>query len=127
MAPQFFGKKSKIANVRVPANVNKETQIAYKLRGLGFKGGLETGWKRAKQLTTQEFIAIEDIKYMKAWFARHAFTSYPSFEKWKKAGRPLDKKWHNKRGIVAWLIWGGDAGFKWANSKEIADILKKLK
>lgn len=75
---------------------------AFKLKKLGFVGAKETGWKRAKQLATKESIPIEDLRYMRNWFARHIITSYPGFKKWKEAGRPKDSKWHNKRAIISW-------------------------
>jgi hypothetical protein len=88
---------------------------AFKLKKMGFRGGLQTGWKRARQLATRDTVSIQDIKYMRAWFARHVYTSYPTFKAWKNAGRPKDKKWHRRQGIIAWLIWGGDSAFRWIN------------
>lgn len=112
---QFYGLKSKVM-FTVPKNVKNEALYAFKLKKIGFKGGQETGWKRARQLAFSRKIPIEDVKYMKAWFARHVYASYPSYKKWVAAKKPLnDKYWHNKRGIISWLIWGGNSGYKWAN------------
>lgn len=130
---QFHGKpdKSKLL-VKVPKYVQHETNLAFKLYELGFKGGLETGWNRAKQLTgrkysilknNQLFIPIEDLKYMRNWYARHYYTSKPTFDLWKEQGKPLSTVWHNKRGIISWLIWGGDSGLKWVN--KMTPILNK--
>lgn len=121
---QYYGKKSSVM-VKVPENVKKVALYSFKLKRLGFKGGLETGWKRAKQLATKESIPIEDVKYMRAWFARHLYTSYPTYKKWINAGRPKDSSWHNKNGIISWLIWSGDAAFKWVNSQKIINLLNK--
>ena len=121
---QYYGKRSSIM-VDVPENVKKAAIYSFKLKKLGFKGGLETGWKRAKQLATKEKIPIQDVKYMHAWFARHLYASYPSYKKWKNTGKPLDKEWHNKHGIISWLIWGGSPGFKWVNSPKIINLLNK--
>lgn len=121
---QFYGKKSSV-NVKVPLSVKNTALYAFKLSKLGFKGGRETGWKRAKQLATKETIPIEDLRYMKAWFARHVYTSYPGYNKWVKAGRPKDIKWHNKHAIISWLIWSGDAAFKWVNSTKNINLLNK--
>jgi hypothetical protein len=115
---QYYGKKSKVM-IKVPENAKKTALYAFKLRDLGFKGGIETGWKRAKQLATKDTIPIEDVRYMHAWFSRHLYASYPSYKKWKSNGRPKDSTWHNKRGIVSWLIWGGDAAFRWVNSNGV--------
>jgi transcription elongation factor Elf1 len=121
---QYYGKKSSV-NIKVPQTVKNTALYAMKLGKLGFKGGLETGWKRAKQLATKETIPIEDLRYMKAWFARHVYTSYPGYHKWVKAGRPKDSKWHNKHAIISWLIWSGDAAFKWVNSTKNINLLNK--
>jgi organic radical activating enzyme len=121
---QYYGKKSKVM-VKVPENVKNTALYAFKLKKLGFGGGLETGWKRAKQLATKSSIPIQDLKYMRAWFSRHVYTSYPTYKKWKVAGRPKDSSWHKRHGIVSWLIWAADAGFKWVNSQKNINLLNK--
>lgn len=123
-SPQYHGKKSSVM-VSVPSQVKQTALYAFKLRKLGFQGGLETGWKRAKQLGTKDSISIQDIKYMRAWFTRHIITSYPSYKEWKEAGRPKTKEWHTKRGIIAWLIWGGSAAFRWINSERMTSKLNR--
>jgi hypothetical protein len=121
---QYYGRRSKVM-VKVPSNVKNVALYSFKLKKLGFGGGIETGWKRAKQLATRESIPIEDLKYMRAWFSRHLYASYPSYKQWKKAGRPKDSKWHHKHGIISWLIWGGDAAFKWVNSQKNINLLNR--
>ena len=121
---QYYGKRSSVM-IPVPEKVKKVAEYSFKLRDMGFKGGIETGWKRAKQLATKSEIPIQDLKFMHAWFARHYYTSYPSYKKWIDAGRPKTKEWHNKRGIIAWLIWGGDPAFKWVNSTKNIRLLQE--
>lgn len=121
---QYYGLKSKVM-VKVPVNVKNVALYSFKLKKMGFGGGIETGWKRANQLAKRESIPIEDLKYMRAWFARHLYASYPSYKQWKKAGRPKDTKWHKKHGIISWLIWGGDPAFKWVNSQKNINLLNK--
>lgn len=116
MAKQFYGKKDSTM-IEVPTGVKKEAKMAFELRNKGFKGATETGWKRAHQLVNSKSISIQDIRFMRNWYARHVYTSYPGFLLWKKAGKPNDKKWHNKRSIISWLTWGGDSGRKWVNSQ----------
>ena len=101
--------------IKVPEEVRRETNEAFALKKLGFKGGLETGWKRAKQLTTKNSIPIQDLRYMRNWYARHVYTSYPGYKKWKDYGKPKDSKWHSKRSIISWIIWGGNSGRKFVN------------
>ncbi len=122
MTAQFYGKKDKIM-IPVPQSVKKETMEAFPLKKLGFRGGLETGWKRANQLTTQKSIPIQDLRFMRNWYARHVYTSYPGYKKWKDAGKPKDSKWHNKRSIISWIIWGGDSGRRFVNDN--IDLLNR--
>jgi len=119
---QYYGKKSSVM-VKVPENVKKWASYAFKLKKLGFEGALETGWKRAHQLSSKEEIPIEDLRYMRNWYARHIYTSYPTFKEWVKAGRPKTKEWHNRRGIQSWVTWGANAGFKWINSDKVINML----
>ncbi len=121
---QFRGRPSSVM-VKIPENVKKWARYAFKLKKLGFQGAKETGWKRAKQLATKETIPIEDLRYMRNWFARHIFTSYPGFKKWNALGRPKDQQWHNKRAIISWITWGSNAGFRWVNSQKTINLLNK--
>ena len=122
---QFYGKTSDVM-IKVPELVKKTALYAFQLKKYGFEGGVETGWKRAKQLATKEYIPIQDLRYMKNWFARHIFTSYPGYKAWIKAGRPKnDPKWHKRHAVISWLIWSGDAAFKWVNSQKNINLLNK--
>jgi len=122
--PQYRGRRSSVM-IPVPDRVKKWGAYFFKLKKLGFKGAIETGNKRAKQLATKDSIPIEDLRYMRNWYARHIYTSYPTFKKWNDAGRPKDKRWHNKRGIQAWISWGGNPGFNWINSTKVINLLNR--
>ena len=120
---QYHGKKSDIM-VPVPPSVKKWALMAFELKKAGFKGATDTGWKRAKQLSTKSEISIEDLRYMRNWYARHVVTSYPGFKEWKDAKKPLTSDWHNKRAILSWVTWGADPGLTWVNSK--TNLLNKV-
>lgn len=115
--------------VPIPSAVKTAALKGIKLRKLGFNGGTETGWKRARQLAYNDYVDPHTLRVMRAWFARHGpdassgGTSYPGYKKWVKAGRPLDVGKNELRGAVAWLIWGGDPAYRWVNSKKIEKIL----
>lgn len=112
---QFHGRKSDVM-IAVPKGVKNAAEKAFDMKKMGFKGGHETGWKRARQLANKDSISIQDLRYMRNWYARHLHTSYPSYKEWKQARRPKDDSYfHNKRGILAWQIWGGDPGLSWVN------------
>lgn len=121
---QYYGRKSDV-NLTVPAAVKKWALYAFKLRDVGFQGATRTGWLRAKQLATKDAIPIEDVRYMSAWYRRHVYTSYPTYQAWEAAGRPKTSDWFRKRGIIAWLTWGGTSGLKWMNSPTVLRALSK--
>ncbi len=122
--PQYYGKNSSIM-IKVPENVKKWAIYAFKLRKQGFQGATRTGWLRAKQLATKKEIPIEDLRYMRNWYARHIYTSYPGFKKWIMAGKPKDVSWQNKHAILSWITWSGNAGLKWVNSSKNINLLNK--
>jgi hypothetical protein len=114
---QFHGEKSEIM-VKVPKSVKNAALESYNMKKRGFCGGHETGWKRAKQLSTKESISIEDLRFMRNWYARHIYTSYPSYKEWSDERKPMDEKYfHKKCGIIAWQIWGGNPALIWVNNK----------
>lgn len=107
--------------LKIPDAVRRTAQRGNELRKKGFKGGTETGWKRGRQLANKESISEHDARIMRAWFARHSVTSKPSYDEWIKAGKPEDDGYFKRKGgIVAWLIWGGNAGQRWINGLDLA-------
>ena len=121
---QFYGKRSSVM-IPVPKAVKKVAVESFEYKKRGFMGGIETGWKRAKQLATKPSIPIEDLRFMRNWFSRHIYTSFPSYDSWVEAGKPETTEWKNKHGIIAVLIWGGEPALKWVNSKKVLDLLNK--
>ncbi len=107
--------------IRIPDNVRQNAKKAFKLRKEGYVGATHTGWVRAKQLSTKDFIPIKDLRTMRNWFARHIYTSYPGYKKWIESG----KQFTHSHAVLSWLTWGGDAGLKWVNSKKIINLLNK--
>jgi hypothetical protein len=84
-----------------------------KERGLSRPGGTKIGVARARQLARGNAIWPRSVKRMHAYFSRH--------RKDKQAkGFGSTKK--PSPGYVAWLLWGGDAGQRWA-----ASTVKKMK
>lgn len=119
----------KTTKVKIPAAVAKAARDGLELVKLGYKGGTETGWKRARQLAYNDTIDLYSLSVMRAWFARHGpdassgGTSYPGYYKWVKAGKPKDVPKSSIRGAVAWLIWGGDPAYKWLKTSKIQNLL----
>lgn len=109
-------RKSSGGKFQIPSGVQKNAQRALQLKALGFAGGTETGHKRARQLARGGTISSHDAMVMRAWFARHAYTSLPGYKKWVSAGKPVNDSYFKRHGSVyAWLSWGGDSARKWVN------------
>ena len=66
---------------KIPASVKTEAKKGLSMHKSGFKGGTNTGWARSKQLIECEYVSDRTIKTMKAWFARHSYTSQPGYKK----------------------------------------------
>lgn len=67
------------------------------------KGMTETGWRRARQLAAGGSISAEDVREIRAWFARHGAQA----ETREVAEEHRDEPWRDA-GYVSWLGWGGD-------------------
>lgn len=70
-------------------------------------GGTEVGLARAKQLSQRQPVSEDEIIKIVSYFARHTVD--------KNAAHFGDEDKPSK-GYIAWLLWGGDAGKKWAES-----------
>lgn len=74
------------------------------------RGGTEVGLARAHQLAERREVSEADVKSMHSFFARHAVDKETKTHKWDSDSDP-------SAGFIAWLLWGGDAGKKWADGK----------
>jgi HK97 family phage prohead protease len=70
---------------------------------------------RANKISARETLTEDHVREMNAWFARHESAS-------KSPG--WDTPGEEKPGFVAWLLWGGNAGQRWAASK-VAQMEKR--
>lgn len=101
---------------------NADRGLRYRERA-GGRGGLTTrqageagvgsGVQRAVQIKYRREISPDTVRRMVAFFDRHE----------KNAAVDPGKKPHEDAGHVAWLLWGGDAGRRWA--RRILDEMKK--
>jgi len=81
-----------------------------KLREEFNRGGTQVGVDRANQLAAREDVSEADVKSMHSYFARHAVDKDTHTHQWDSDDDP-------SAGFIAWLLWGGDAGKEWADSK----------
>lgn len=119
-----------IANIPIPTAVKDQALLGLQMMELGFSGGTQTGWDRGKQLAYNGTIDIKSLADMRTWFARHGpdasggGTSYPGYCKWVNNGMNLEQGYNQNRGAVSWLIWGGDAAYKWLKETHIRHALQ---
>jgi hypothetical protein len=73
------------------------------------KGGTAVGVARANQLAAGRAVSLDTIGRMVSFFARHEVDK-------KAEGFRRGEKGYPSKGKVAWELWGGDAGRRWANS-----------
>lgn len=85
-----------------PMNVAKEAKKGLELRKKFKRGGTSIGRGRARQLSKRKRISVGTIKRMYKFFVRH----------YKNRKTPPERG----NGQIAWLLWGGDAGYKWSKS-----------
>jgi hypothetical protein len=114
--------------IKIPKAVREEAKIGNEMVRNGYAGGTETGINRGYQLEHDTHISLEDAKVMRAWFARHLYTSRPGYLKWIDDGSPVEYipgKKNGYRSTVAWLIWGGDEAYEWISSPSVEKMLEK--
>lgn len=71
------------------------------------RGGTEVGVARARDLSNRRPVSAETIGRMASFFARHGG---------QDAGKPPAAGEEPDAGYIAWLLWGGDAGERWAST-----------
>ena len=90
-----------------PAQVAKEAAEGLRLRHEYHRAGTPVGIARARDLKNRRPISFSTIKRMRSYFARHEVDKQGRGFKKGTPGFPSN-------GWIAWLLWGGDSGRKWA-------------
>ncbi len=85
-----------------PQQVRGNAKRGLELRKKHGRGGTEVGVARARDLSNGAALSLDTIKRMNSYFARHEVDK-------KGEGWGVDSA-----GYIAWLLWGGDAGWSWA-------------
>jgi hypothetical protein len=85
-----------------PQTVRSNAKRGLELRDKHGRGGTAVGVARARDLSNGASISYDTIKRMNSYFARHEVDK--KGEGWGK----------DSAGYIAWLLWGGDAGWSWA-------------
>jgi transcriptional regulator with XRE-family HTH domain len=88
-------------------------QRALDWKAEGFDGGTRIGLARANQIVNGEKLSEDTILRMYSFFSRHEVDK-------KAEGFNAGEEGFPSPGRVAWDLWGGDAGFRWATAKRDA-------
>jgi hypothetical protein len=107
-------------SLKVPKSVRLAAKRGLALRKKFHRGGLTvkqahklgigSGIVRASNLVRGK-VSFQTVKRMHNYFSRHRKDKHKG---WSNPSNPSN-------GYIAWLLWGGDAGKRWADS-----IVKKL-
>ncbi len=92
-----------------PAEVAAAAKRGLELRDKFHRGGTSVGVHRAQQLAERRPVSARDIVAMSAYFARHEVDRGSKSHAWGDEANP-------SAGYVAWLLWGGHSGRRWADA-----------
>ena len=95
---------------RPNASMKEAAQRALDWKAEGFDGGTRVGLARANQIVNGETLSEDTILRMYSFFSRHEVDKQAEGFNAGEDGFPSP-------GRVAWDLWGGDAGFRWATAK----------
>jgi len=90
-----------------PPEVAKYAAEGLRLRKQWKRGGTMVGVARARDLKNRRPLSERTILRMVSFFARHEVD---------KRGKDFGNMAHPSNGLIAWLLWGGDPGKRWANA-----------
>ncbi|WP_246091775.1 hypothetical protein [Aliirhizobium smilacinae] len=93
---------------RPPVEVSAAAEKGLKFRAKFRRGGTTVGIARARDLQHRKSLSDLTVKRMASYFARH---------KVDKRAENFGNDEDPSTGYIAWLLWGGDAGQKWAEEQ----------
>ena len=91
-----------------PEDVAAAAKRGLELREKFHRGGTSVGVHRAKELSERRPLSLRDVVAMSAFFARHEVDKASKSHEWGDEANP-------SAGYVAWLLWGGEPGRRWAD------------
>jgi LysM repeat protein len=93
----------------IPAGVVSEAKKALEWRKEEKRGGTPVGLNTARTLARGGQIGIEKLRHIAKYFPRHEVDK-------KGKGYEPGEDGFPSNGRIAWSLWGGDAGQRWASS-----------
>lgn len=91
----------------VPKAVRDEAQRGLDWRREHGRGGTDVGLSTARTLTSGDPVGIVKVRHVSRYFPRHAGDR-------DAAGWRPGEDGYPSNGRIAWALWGGDAGRRWA-------------
>lgn len=103
-----------VATLQVETRPTEEMAVEA-ARGLEWRdefgrGGTEVGVARARDISNRRNLSEDTIFRMKAYFRRHEVDK-------EGQGFNAGEPGYPSAGRIAWALWGGDAGYAWAERK----------
>ena len=92
-----------------PKDVQEEAQRGLDWRAEHGRGGTEVGVARARDLSNGVSVSPETIRRMVNFFTRHEVDKQAD-------GFDRGEDGYPSAGRIAWALWGGDPGQRWANA-----------
>jgi len=93
----------------IPKGAQEEAKRGLEWRKEHDRGGTPVGVNSARTLAKGGQIGIEKVRHIAKYFPRHEIDK-------KAEGYQPGEKGFPSRGRIAWALWGGDAGWKWAQA-----------
>lgn len=89
-----------------------------KLRAEYGRGGTGVGVARARDISGKRSLSDETVMRMHSFFSRHRSDK-------QGKGWTAGSEGYPSNGLIAWLLWGGDSGARWAESKRNAIVARR--
>lgn len=89
-----------------PKGAREEAEKALAWRREHGRGGTEVGIARARDIANGTNLSPDTVRRMKAFFDRH--------ESGEGEGSKPGEDGYPSNWVIAWSLWGGDAGYAWA-------------
>lgn len=107
---EMMSKAIEDVDLRPTKEMADEATRGLEMRAKYGRGGTEVGVARARDISNRKNLSAETVTRMNSYFARHKVDLEAPAAKEGNDGYP-------SAGLVAWKLWGGDAGEKWASRK----------
>jgi len=93
----------------IPSGVKAEAKKALEWRKEEKRGGTPVGLNTARTLAKGGQIGLEKVRHIAKYFPRHEVDK-------KGKGWKMGEDNFPSNGRIAWALWGGDAGWRWARA-----------